>query len=91
MSVPRPEWRAAVMFHPDAVLAFLWIQKIQAGLPEKSGSPAFSCLHLIPYFTNRYRITANWAREAVPAGFRVPWAVPPTISFFTDQAMASLA
>ena len=39
----------------------------------------------------RYRITANWARLAVPAGFRVPAVVPLRIPSATAQAMASVA
>ena len=39
----------------------------------------------------RYRITANWARLAVPAGFRVPCVVPLRMPSATAQAMASVA
>ena len=65
--------------------------KNKARPPEISGRRTLCCCGFPAYFTNRYRITANWARLAVPAGFSVPCAVPPTISFFTDHAMASLA
>lgn len=39
----------------------------------------------------RIRIAANWARVAVPEGFKVPWAVPPTMPLATDQRIASAA
>ena len=39
----------------------------------------------------RYRITANWARVAVPVGFRVPSEVPATMLLATDHCMGSTA
>ena len=40
---------------------------------------------------NRYRITANWARVAVPVGFRIPSEVPATMLLATDHCMGSTA
>ena len=39
----------------------------------------------------RYMITANWARVAVPVGFRVPSEVPVTMLLATDHCMGSTA
>ena len=43
----------------------------------------------ITFSKNRYKITANWARVAVPAGFSRPSVVPEMIPSAIAQVMGS--
>ena len=45
----------------------------------------------ITFSKNRYKITANWARVAVPAGFSRPSVVPEMIPSAIAQVMGSVA
>ena len=59
--------------------------QLQCGQPEERGraessppGPAGFCgIWDYTLFQNRYSITANWARVALPVGFSVPALVPP--------------
>ena len=60
--------------------------------PGGRESPGWFIIDFQPiWLQKRYRITANWARVAVPVGFSVPSLVPPTMLLATDHCRGSTA
>ena len=83
-------------------LSCVYTPGIPQGTPDRSGpgggdlrpaSGLWVCLISAQptWSPKRYRITANWARVAVPVGSRVPLLVPPTMLLATDHCMGSTA